>query len=491
MIDHPMLAMIERGAEGLVLINKGREASDQPTLDLTLTRLEGCYLTLDQDVSVAIEPWFCCACPLSVAAPESLRSAPWAAGMMGPRSDGAGMGRGLRRVMGNRERPLAAGLLLLWILALLLALTGLGGVPLVDWDEGIVARVALESSQAPWPHRLWPTYWGEPYLNKPPLIHWLIAACIDLWRQISSMAGTGAGPIAGPIADGAIPGATPVVALPPEWLLRLGPALLSSLIVPLLGLIQWRLRPGQRGPALATAAIALTLLPLARQGHRVMLDGSQLVAIALLWWALLGSMASWRRTLGWGALAGLAGSALLLLKAPTALPVLASALLLRALERDLRPRQWLLLALALLVGLLPGLAWHLGHWLVRGDGALQMWLGQGYARIGTAIEGHRDGPFSAVLEMVEGGWPWLPLWPFGLALAWRARSSRAGLWCLGLTLAMSLMVLPLRTQLPWYSLLLWPSHICRAPSPRTSQWPRCQARPGNRPTSRARTSSSH
>jgi alpha-amylase len=50
-----MLAMIERGAEGLVLINKGRDAIEQPTLDLTLTRLEGCYLALDQDLSVAIE----------------------------------------------------------------------------------------------------------------------------------------------------------------------------------------------------------------------------------------------------------------------------------------------------------------------------------------------------------------------------------------------------------------------------------------------------
>ena len=374
------------------------------------------------------------------------------------------MGRGRLRGMGNPDRPLAAGLLLLWLLALILAFTGLGGVPLVDWDEGIVARVALETSRLPWPERLWPTYWGEPYLNKPPLIHWLIAACIDLWRQFNSVAGSVAGAMAGHavpgVITGAIPaamsGATAAAALPPEWLLRLAPAGLSSLLVPLLGLIQWRLRPGERSTALATAAIALTLLPLARHGHRVMLDGVQLVAIALLWWAVLGAVGSWRRIFAWGVLAGLAGSALLLLKAPTALPVLVSALVLRALERDLRPRPWLPLILALLLGLLPGLAWHLGHGLVRGDGALQMWLGQGYARIGSAIEGHRDGPLSAALEMLEGGWPWLPLWPFGLALAWRERRGRAGLWCLGLTLAMSLMVLPLRTQLPWYSLLLWP-----------------------------------
>ena len=358
------------------------------------------------------------------------------------------MGNGRQRVWQHRDRRLAAGLLLLWLLALSLALVGLGGVPLVDWDEGIVARVALETSQAPWPDKLWPTYWGEPYLNKPPLIHWLIAACIQLWRLFSPAATS---PLSNPISS-----AIAATVLPPEWVLRLGPALVSSLIVPLLGLIQWRLRPGERTTALATAAIALSLMPLARQGHRVMLDGSQLVAIALLWWALLGTMGSWRRVLLWGTLAGLAGSALLLLKAPTALPVLITALALRALERDLRPRQWLLLLLALGAGLAPGLAWHLGHWLVRGDGALQMWLGQGYARIGTAIEGHRDGPWSAALEMLEGGWPWLPCWSFGLALAWRGRRHRAGLWCLGLTLAMSLMVLPLRTQLPWYSLLLWP-----------------------------------
>ena len=44
-----------------------------------------------------------------------------------------------------------AGLLLLWLLAVGLALLGLGSVPLRDWDEGIVARVALELANSPWP----------------------------------------------------------------------------------------------------------------------------------------------------------------------------------------------------------------------------------------------------------------------------------------------------------------------------------------------------
>lgn len=367
-------------------------------------------------------------------------------------------------------------LLLLWLAALALLLTGLNGPPLLDWDEGIVARVSLELSQQPWPARLWPSYWGEPYLNKPPGLHLLVAAAIDAWRTLSGSA---------------------AAALPPAWLLRLVPALIASTLVPLLALLQSRLRPGDRLTALLTGAIGLTLLPLQRHGHLLMLDGCQLVAMVLLWWAVLGvggerrsrkppyidaderpqaprrdrpqdqavgldgslpePLANQRKIdLSNGLLAGLATSALLLLKAPVALPVLAGTLLLRLLQRDLDRRQWAWLGLGVALGLLPGLAWHAGHWLVRGDDALQMWLGQGFARVGSAIEGNSGGPLTPVLEVLEGGWPWLPLWPFGIALTWRQRRTRAGLWCLGLTVLTAGLVLPLRTQLPWYSLLLWP-----------------------------------
>ncbi|MFN5463750.1 MAG: 4-amino-4-deoxy-L-arabinose transferase, partial [Cyanobacteriota bacterium] len=143
----------------------------------------------------------------------------------------------------------------LWLLAMVLAVMGLGQLPLRDWDEAIVARVALEASQRPWPDRLMPVAWGDPYLNKPPGLHLLIAAAIELWRALSGVAPS---------------------ALPPEWLLRLVPALLSSSVVPLVGLVQARLRPHQPAVALASAAMALTLMPLARHGRLVMLDGSQL-----------------------------------------------------------------------------------------------------------------------------------------------------------------------------------------------------------------------
>ncbi|MFM7676834.1 MAG: ArnT family glycosyltransferase [Synechococcus sp.] len=333
-------------------------------------------------------------------------------------------------------RPrLRTALLLLWAAALVLALSGLGGVPLRDWDEGIVARVSLELSQAPCYGQLLPTYWGEPYANKAPGLHLLIAWAVQLWRLWPGHDAT---------------------ALPPEAVVRLVPAVLSSLVVPLAGLIQWQLRPGNRRAALATALILLCLLPVQRHGRLAMLDGTQLTATALLWWSLLRLESDPARAGRWGLLAGLAGSAELLLKAPMLLPVLAVPLV--ALGLGQRPPQPLLLraGAALLLGLLPGLAWHGWHALAQGSQAAWLWLGDGAGRVLlSAGEGSDQGWRVPVLEVLEGGWPWLPLWPFAVGLAWRQRQRAAGRWPLVLQLGMALMVLPLRTQLPWYSHPLW------------------------------------
>jgi 4-amino-4-deoxy-L-arabinose transferase-like glycosyltransferase len=85
-----------------------------------------------------------------------------------------------------------------------------------------------------------------------------------------------------------------------------------------------------------------------------------------------------------------------------------------------------------------------------------MWGAQGLARVASSVENHSGGPLPPLIQVVTGGWPWLPLWPIGIGLAWRERRQPWGLWSLGLTVVMSLLVLPLQTQLPWYSLLLWP-----------------------------------
>ena len=327
------------------------------------------------------------------------------------------------------------GLLLLWLGALLLDLWGIQHGPLRDWDESLVARVALELSEKPWPDLLLPTQWGAPYLNKPPGAHWLIAALIRLWQQSGG------------------------IGLPPEWLIRLAPALGSSLLAPLLGLVQWQLRPGRRADALWSTAIALSLLPLARHAHLAMLDGLQLTAMATVWLGVLLASTPGRRALLAGGLAGLAGTALLLLKAPVILPVLLVTLGLRWCDRDLPARDWRWLLIGLALGLLPGLAWHSWHLAWRGDDALVMWGRQGLARVASSIENHGGGPLPPLIQVLSGGWPWLLLWPVGIARAWRERRNRWGRWVLGLTGLATVMVLPLQTQLPWYSLLLWPPFV--------------------------------
>ena len=328
---------------------------------------------------------------------------------------------------------------LIWSGSLVLLFNHLGALPLRDWDEALVARVAEEMSLRPFPANLLPTFWGDPYLNKPPLLHGLIALAIGLWR-------------------GAAEGAMPRV-VPPEWVVRAIPALGSSLIVPLVALLQWKLRPGDQRAAICTAAVALTLLPLMRHGRLAMLDGSLISAMALQWWALLSlpqdPEAAQQRNAG--LIAGGAASAILLLKAPVSLPLLAGSCCLLAWERRWRVRQWLPLLGWIAIGLSPGLLWHSWHLLERGPEALTMWGRQGLARVVSSVEGHSGGITVPVVEVLEGGWPWLALWPMAMLTALQQRHTRWGFWSLGFTALTAAAVLPLRTQLPWYSHLLWPS----------------------------------
>ena len=179
-----------------------------------------------------------------------------------------------------------------------LALIGLGDLPLRDFDEATVARVALELRHGLGEAPLLPTLWDKPYLNKAPGLHSLIALLICVTTQPDQ--------------------------LPSEWTIRLAPALLSCLVVPLGGWLQWTLRPGDRYSSLATSVILLTLLPVARHGRLAMLDGSQLSAMALLWLALLQLNRS-RCSGFWGTTAGLTSSAMLLLKAPLLVPAVVAA----------------------------------------------------------------------------------------------------------------------------------------------------------------------
>ena len=318
----------------------------------------------------------------------------------------------------------------LGLAAAVLALIGLGDLPLRDFDEATVARVSLEFRHGLGGAPLLPTLWDKPYLNKAPGMHSLIALVISATTRPDQ--------------------------LPSEWTVRLIPALLSCLVVPLGGWLQWVLRPGDRSSALATSAILLTLLPVARHGRLAMLDGTQLTAMALFWLALL-QLNSSRCSALWGALAGLMASAMLLLKAPLlVLAVVAGGL---ALAWGQEWKAWNNRTAAcsgMMLCLAPGIGWHLWHAYIRGSQALWLWGGDGAGRVLLeAGEGSDLGWRVPVIEVLEGGWPWLPLLPFALIWAWRCRQSRWGRWSLACLVTLGGAILPLRTQLPWYSHPLW------------------------------------
>ncbi|WP_025781666.1 ArnT family glycosyltransferase [Candidatus Synechococcus spongiarum] len=349
----------------------------------------------------------------------------------------------------HRPRPWVVPLLL-WLLTCVLWLPWLGNVPLRDWDEAGIARTALEFAQAVDLNGLLPTRWGEPYLNKPPGLHLLVALAIRLGGTY-------------------------------EAVLRLAPAMLSTAAIPLVVLIQRELAfqsrqssPQLRGPVadegLATGLILMTTLPMARHGRLLMLDGAMISATLLLWWGLLLLQKQPRRGAG---LAGLACSALLLLKPPAAMAFLVlglAATLLATLPMNGQRQgksllqqwrcSWRAMVFRGLLGCLPGLAWHGWHLYSRGDGALLMWGRQGFGRLVEALEGHDQGLSVPAFEILKGGWPWLLLLPLGLQLAWRQRRQPAGRWRLGILAGCLGVVLSLKTQLPWYSHILWPPLAC-------------------------------
>ena len=163
----------------------------------------------------------------------------------------------------------------LWMVGLttaaaLLLLANLGGLPLKDWDEGLVAQVAREIYQAPVNRLTWlfPTLWGEPYFNKPPLVHGLIALLY------------------------AIGGIN-------EWTARLPSAGFTLASVPLLYSLGRELFP-QRLPAIFATLVYLTSLPVIRNGRFAMLDGAILCFLLLLLWCLLRARRNYRWLLGAG-----------------------------------------------------------------------------------------------------------------------------------------------------------------------------------------------
>lgn len=317
---------------------------------------------------------------------------------------------------------------ILWIGGLLLAAVilfsiNLGGLPLRDWDEGTVAQVAREIWRSPANSQRWlyPTLNGEPYLNKPPLMHLLIAFAY-------SIGGVN------------------------EWTSRLPGALLSAISVPLLYGIGREIFV-QRTPAVFASLVYLTLLPVVRHGRLAMLDGAVVCFFLFMVWCLLRSRRNLRYCLGVGISFGL----ICLTKGILGLLLGAIALLFLVWDTPRLLTSWYLWV-GILIGSAPVVAWYTAQWQHYGNTFTDTGIvNQSLSRIWASVEGHAGSPWYYILEILKYAFPWLIFLPQGLRKTWENRNlSWAKLilmWSSGYLLAISIM----GTKLPWYVMPIYPA----------------------------------
>jgi len=314
----------------------------------------------------------------------------------------------------------------LWMWAFLLAAVlifglNLGGVALRDWDEGIVAQVSREiwGGKLNW---LYPTIDSIPYLNKPPLVHWLIGLCF------------------------AVGGVS-------EWTARLIPAMLTAASVPLLYAIGRELFP-RRSIAIFSALVYLTLMPVVRHGRLAMLDGAVLCFLVGGMWCLLRSRRDLRYALGAGI-----GFGLICLTKGVMLGLLLGGIGCLFLVWDtprLLTSGYLWGGLA--IGTLPVAGWYFAQWVHYGQDFININLiSESFRRISEPVSNHKGPPWYYLLEILESAWPWQLFYLQGLRLTWENRNFPGPKLVLVWTGVYLLAISVMNTKLPWYVLPVYPA----------------------------------
>lgn len=333
----------------------------------------------------------------------------------------------MRRALGKRLTWQVDGLwmLLFAVFAGGVLLTNLGGLALRDWDEGIAAQVARqiwrgwETGTQPWVW-LFPQYVdGSPYVNKPPLMHWLMALCYGLFGE-------------------------------GEGISRLPGALLTGLSVPL---FYWMSREVfyDRAPSVLATGVYLTSLPVVRLGRLAMLDGGMLFWMMVMWGALLRG----RRDQRWLLLMGISIGMMCLTKG--LMGILIAGLGLGFLLWD-TPRLLKTVYLwgGLWLGLCPAIAWYAAqYWHYGLTFVQQHFLDQSIDRLWKSVERNGQPIWYYAVELLKYGAPWLLFWPVGARRVWQGRELSFGklvmVWGGGYGVVVSLM----GTKLPWYGLPLF------------------------------------
>lgn len=270
----------------------------------------------------------------------------------------------------------------LFLAALILFLVNLGELPLLDFHEGVVAQVAKEIYQQfdsldSW---MFPTFWGEPYLIQPPLVHWLIA----LTYKIGGLS---------------------------EFTTRLPGALLGAISVVLIYNIGREIFVA-RFPALCSALIYLTCVPVVRLSRLAMLDGPLLCFELLCIWAILLS----RRDLRWSLLAGMALGFMSLTRGSFALQTLVVIVLFVLWDTPrLLTSQYFLGGFFL--GVVPGIGWYIAQGLHYYEfSSFQDFLGLFMGQISTTKLDSTSNVQGYLLQMLQYVFPWAVVMIAGLKL---------------------------------------------------------------------------
>ena len=307
--------------------------------------------------------------------------------------------------------------------ALLLFLVNLGSSPLIDGDEAIVAQIAKEIYQhttgfAGW---LFPTLLDKPYLDRPPLIQGLIAGLYAI-SEVN------------------------------EFTTRLPGALLGAISVLLIYKIGREIFV-VRLPALFSALIYLTCLPVVRLGRLAMLDGPLLCFETLTILAILRS----RRDLRWALVAGIGLGAMGFTHGFLCLQVMAIALLFWAWDTP-RLLGSVYLWIGISLGIAPLVVWYAAQWYHYSE--LQS-LGDIISLSIAPVSSRTSLPKLSswgnyLLFIFQYSVPWLIVFLGGLKLAWDNVNWGWGkliiVWS-GVYLATILIVV---TQQSWYFLPLYP-----------------------------------
>ena len=307
----------------------------------------------------------------------------------------------------------------LLVASLILSLIGLGNLPLRDWDEGTYAIVAREIYRTG--NWIYPTIQGDPFLLKPPLMQWFIAVCYHI---------------------GGVQ----------EFTTRFPGAFLTALGVPLLYLIG-RLAFRKNLPALFSALVYLTLLPVVRHGRLAMLDGMTVSFFLLLLFCVLKARHDKKYAVGIGFCLGLItltkGMLVVVLAVIVSLFIIANKQL--ALLKN--PFLWI----GMVLGNFPAIAWYFAQWQHYGNIFLEVhFQSQAFDRLGKAVEGNTGPIWYYLLEVIKYGFPWLLFLPGGLYLSWKNRHTDWGCLTLIGTIIYFAIVSLMSTKLPWYIMPIYP-----------------------------------